>query len=562
MKKFVSLFIALVFVLSASASPVKQATKVASKSTTIQTVQPNLPAAAIKHLELLKAGERTVRPVVKKAPKATADEPITIVGNNLAEDMYWGYFPYIYGGNDEYTVEVTFWGETTFGTYKAGDESIEIIIFANDAGEDDEGVWLDFTKAEYKMTEKGLYFYAIGDGEDGNLYEIVLTRYAPEQPKDTLREEFKITKCEGDAYSSDGVYYVYAAGDDYLCIFAIDNMVVKAGEYQGADLLKDHTAVYTINGKDTTYVGGYFTAKVNVREVDNNFIFKLGYFAVDSNYYELTIPVKRYIPEAGTVEHDFGDSKVFKTYYGETQDFYLYVEDEEYIMALDLLGKKLASTFTAENKDFETYYTSVSQIVGKDTTEMDYRNVEVTVSESELLYTITAKFHMKSDNKLHQFTAKYIKPTAKSTETYDIKDSKIQDYRDWYGDFLILAAPADSSVVFQLDFISKELQGTYTEFELGGEYTAVFTSKGAYGVDQANLTITPNNDETAITISGEILANSVLYKVTIYCQVVEETAIHQVSEVQTMTNGKIFRNGQILIVKDGELYNLLGTKVE
>lgn len=93
MKKFVSLFIALVFVLSASASPVKQATKVASKSTTIQTVQPNLPAAAIKHLELLKAGERTVRPVVKKAPKATADEPITIVGNKSGRRHVLGVLP-------------------------------------------------------------------------------------------------------------------------------------------------------------------------------------------------------------------------------------------------------------------------------------------------------------------------------------------------------------------------------------------------------------------------------------------------------------------------------------
>lgn len=559
MKKFVSLFIALVFVLSASASPVKQATKVASKSTTIQTVQPNLPAAAIKHLELLKAGERTVRPVVKKAPKATADEPITIVGNNLEEDMYWGYFPYIYGGNDEYTVEVTFWGETTFGTYKAGDESIEIIIFANDAGEDDEGVWLDFTKAEYKMTEKGLYFYAIGTGEDDNLYEITLTRYAPEQPKDTIKHEFAAAK--GDFYSDEAVYFAYATDAKFGCGFAIDGFSVKDGKYVGDALVKDYTYVQTIDGTDTTYVGSYYTASVDVKVNESSYTFTLSYFAADSFYYLLTMPVERYVPAKDTVKHEL-TGKTYVTYYGETKNYYIYVDDKNFTVTLDILGKKLAGTFTAENGDFDTYYTNAYQIVGKDTTLMAYRQVEAVITENKDDYTIVANFYMKADNAIHQFKATYIKPAAKETKTLDIADAKFTDYRDWYGDYYILAAPSDSSVIFLLDIYSMELEGTFTEQDLGAEYTMVVDGDKTYGIDLANLNFALNTDETAITISGEILANSVLYKVTIYCQVVEETAIHQVSEVQTMTNGKILRNGQILIVKDGQLYNLLGTKVE
>ena len=562
MKRFVSILIVLAFVMSAQAVPAKQASKVATKSARIEAFQQHVPAAMLKHLEQQKAGERTVRPVVKKAHKAVADEPITIVGNNLEEDEFWGY-PFIYGGNDEYTVEVDFWGTTTFGTYKQGDEDIEILIYDNSAGDDDEGIWLDFTEAVYKMTEKGLYFYAIGTGDDGNLYEIILTRYAPEQPKDTLREEFKITKSEGDAYSEAGIYYAYAEGEKYVCEFAIDNMVVKAGKYEGNDLLKDFTAVYAINGKDTTHVGNYFTAHLDVTIIPGSYIFKLGYFAMDSNYYELTVPVKAYEAETPDVEYDFGDSKVYKTYYAETQDFYLYVEDENYVMSLDILGKKLASSFTAENKDFDTYYTTINQIVGNDTTELDYRNVTVTITEGTTAYTIVAAFYLKGDNKWHKYTAKYVKPTPTKTETYNLPDAQFQDYRQWYKDFMVVAAPADSSVVFVFDIYSMLLPGTFTEFDLGGEYSVVHTGGHGYAIEQANLISKVTTDMTLMTLEGEVLANSVLYKLTITCPLVE-AGIGKVEsgELKVESTTKIFRNGQILIVKDGELYNLLGTKVE
>lgn len=562
MKQFVSILIGLAFVMSAQAVPAKQVKLAGDKTTAIEKVQTTLPASAIKRLEQVKAGERVARPMMK-ARKVVATTPITITGNNLEEDMYWGMFPYIYGGNDEYTVAVFFWGETTFGTYKDNAEDLEIYIYAADAGDEDEGVYLEYTKAEYKMTEKGLYFYAIGTGDDGNLYEIMLTRYAPEQPKDTIRVEFKITKSEGDAYSEEGMYYVWAEDDKYACSFAIDNMVLSAGEYTGADLVKDYTAVYAIEGTDTTSVGGYYTASVKVRELADSYVFKFVYFATDSNYYELTIPAKRYIAPTETVKYDFGNAKVYKTYYGESGDFYLFVANTEYIMTLDIYGKKLAGTFAAEDKDFDTYYTNIRQIAGKDTTLLAYRNVEATVSESETAYTITAFFHLKSDNTIHEFKATYVKPTASKTETYDIKDSKIQDYRGWYGDYVILAAPSDSAVVFQLDFISQELGGEFTELDLGGEYTKVFAGGYSYEIETAKLTVTPNADETAITINGEVLAtNNVLYKLTIFCQVEEESAIGKVESGESKVESrKIFRNGQILIVKDGEVYNLLGSKL-
>ena len=117
--------------------------------------------------------------------------------------------------------------------------------------------------------------------------------------------------------------------------------------------------------------------------------------------------------------------------------------------------------------------------------------------------------------------------------------------------------------MFQLDFISQELGGEFTELDLGGEYTMVFVGGYGYEIETAKLTVTPNADETAITINGEVLAtNNVLYKLTIFCQVEEESAIGKVESGESKVESrKIFRNGQILIVKDGEVYNLLGSKL-
>ena len=559
MKKIVSLFIALTLVLGASAVPQKQAVKLANQATTLQVVKKGLPSGALKRLEMGKEGQRAMHQVVKPLRKVAADEPITITGNNLEEDEYWG-FPYIYGGNEDYTVEATFWGDKTFGTYKQGDEDLEIIIFDNMV-EDDYGVWLDFTTAEYKQTEKGLYFYAIGTGEDDNLYEIILTRYAPEQPKDTIKHEFAAAK--GDFYSDEAIYFAYATDTKFDCGFAINGFSVKDGKYVGDALVKDYTYVQTIDGTDTTYVGSYYTASVDVKVNESSYTFTLSYFAADSFYYMLTMPVERYVPAKDTVKHEL-TGKTYVTYYGETKDYYIYVDDKNFTVTLDILGKKLAGTFTAENGDFDTYYTSAYQIVGKDTTLMAYRQVEAVITENKDDYTIVANFYMKADNAIHQFKATYIKPAAKETKTLDIADAKFADYRDWYGDYYILAAPSDSSVIFLLDIYSIELEGTFTEQDLGAEYTMVVDGDKTYGIDLANLNFALNTDETAINIKGDILAsNSVLYKVTIFCPIVEQpSAINSVVEMEKIKTTKILRNGQILIVKDGQLYNLLGTKVE
>ena len=113
MKKIFSLIMAFTLVLSVNAvSKTKGPTA-------------SLSQATIQKLEQARLGERVAKPAAKKAVR-NIQATINIEANNLQQGMYWGIFPYIAGGTEEYTVEALFWGEEMYGTYLDDDENLEI----------------------------------------------------------------------------------------------------------------------------------------------------------------------------------------------------------------------------------------------------------------------------------------------------------------------------------------------------------------------------------------------------------------------------------------------------
>ena len=563
MKKIFSLFLAITLVLGANAvESRKTATlKEESRKTTAQTtIKSTLPAHAIKALETaaLKGKSQKAKVESRKTPAATTDEAIVINANNLQEDLYYGYFPYIYGSNEAYTVVAFFWGDETFGEYVDNDENLEITIYDNSLGDDDEGVALEYTNAKYERNEKGLCFKAVGTGDDGQAYDITLTFYAPDEPNDTIRYAF--ANAQGDVFTSQEAYIAYAHDEKYECVLALNSLIPTAGTYSDPDgeVIFDNTYIQAIDGTDTTYVGNPFNVKVEVEETATAYTFTLNYFATDSNYYVMTLPVAKIAPEGDTIKHVF-NTPVYATYYGETQDYYFSVSDAEAIVTLDMFVENFeAGTYSISQAGlFDLYYTRAYAISGTDTTALDYRNLEIIVKENADDYDIAANFHVKADNRIHQYSAKYLKPKAKETVTMTIEDYRFEDYRDWDGSFDIIAAPADSSIVFVLEFLSTELAGTYTEKNLSGQYTYVGVGGKYYGVDRAVLTIT-GEDENALVIEGEVLSNSVLYKLTIGQA---QTSVERV-DANAVKPTKFIRNGQLFILKDGKTYNVAGAQVK
>lgn len=553
MKKIVSLFIALSMFVGANAMPEGRVSKV-NQPTTLKTMHPQLHEATIARMEMAKAGTLTPRPAVKKAHKATAAN-ITIEGNNLQQSLYYGFFPSLIGGNEDYQIEAIFWTyddeEPLYGTYTDNDDILEIYIY--DAANTE--IALSYSTATYQKTAKGDQFTAVGIGDDDNNYSINLTFFAPEKANDTIRHEF--ATAEGDAFPEYGNYYiVYANDDKFECQIVFDGLIPTSPE---AALDKAYTWVQTIDGTDTTDVGAPFAADVVITETPTSYTFELTYFAADSNLYIMTLPVAKIAP-VDTVVYTFAaDRDLFVTYYGETGDYYIKAKDANAIVTLDIYSDDdFAGIWKAADGVLDFEYTSASVIAGGDTTKLAYRDVEVIAIENKDDYDITANFFAKNDNKVYSFKTNYVKPVAEDTLEYTLVDYTFDDYRGWDGSFDIIAAPADSSIVFHLEFLSEDVAGTYTEKNMSGDYTWVQVGKSYFTVVKAQIVVT--GDEDQLEAVGQVLAsNNTLYKLTIGSQT---TAIERVEGVNNIQPMKVIRGGQVLILKDGQYFNLLGTKVD
>lgn len=549
MKKIVSLFIVLAMVLSANGAT-KRTSYVSQP--TFKSMKQELPASAISRLELAKDGQRVARPTTA-IRKATSDEKITITANNLTFDYCGGYFPYVYGGTDEYTVVAFFWGDETFGQYQNNDEDLEITIY--EGPDDKAGIALNYTQAGYQKEDRGTLFWAIGTGEDGKNYEITLTFFAPEEAKDTIRHSF--TTAEADAYPEYGGYYIaYAADATFECKLVFDGIIPTNPK---AALDEAYTWVQTIDGTDTTYVGAPFIADVVITETPTSYTFKLNYFASDSNLYILTLPVAKIAP-VDTVVYTFAaDRTVSVLYYGETGDYYIKAKDANAIVTLDIYSDdNFAGIWKAADGVLDFTYTNARVIAGGDTTTLAYRDVEVIAIENKDYYAITANFFAKTDNMVYSFKTNYVKPVAKDTSEYTLPEYTFDDYRDWDGSFDIIAAPADSSIVFHLEFLSEEVAGTYTEKNMSGDYTWIQVGENIFTVVKEQIVVTGDEDEL-LAVGQLLVSNNTLYKLTIGKQ---QSAIERVEGVKDIQPMKVIRGGQVLILKDGQYYNLLGTKID
>ena len=550
MKKIVSLFIVLSLFAGVNAMPKRQVSTLSQP--TFKTMNHQLHEATVARMEMAKNGQRVARPFVKKANKATATT-IKIEANNLQFGYLYNYFPYVSGGTDDYAVEAFFWtdDEEFYGTYTNNDETLEIIIY--DA--DDNEIYLTYTTATYQKTQKGDQFTAVGTGDDNNDYEINLTFFAPEVPNDTIRHSF--VTAEGDAYPEYGEFYmVYASDDDYECEIVFNGYVPTSPT---ATLDKSYTWIQTIDGTDTTYVGTPYMADVLITETPTSYTFELTYFAADSNLYIMTLPVAKIAP-VDTVVYTFAaDREINVSYYGESGDYYIKVKDANAIVTLDIYSDDdFAGYWKIADGVFDVYYTYAAVITGTDTTKLVYRDLEVIAVENKDDYDITANFFAKADNKIYSFKTNYVKPYAKDTAEYTFADYEFVDYRYYDGSFDIIAAPADSSIVFNLEFISDEIAGTYTQKNMSGDYAWVKIGKNYFSIFKALFVVT--GDESQLYAVGQILLNNnTLYKLTIGSQT---TAIERVEGVNNIQPMKVIRGGQVLILKDGQYFNLLGTKVD
>ena len=278
MKKIFTLLMGLVVVLSMSAAP--------RKSRVLNTTQRT--HAQTEH----------VRRTAAKAPAALTDVSIAVTGNDLIvtyDENFWLMLAFagqgivdIYGGlNGPYSIEGYMYTDKEnpdewYGSYDA--EDLEIYVYDNN-NPDDEGTELtNIMSFVYSKTAQGDKLSAVGESEDGSVYEIELTLYATADKTETVN----LQNAELTNYTiEEGIAYLWAAPADSAYAIALTVYADELpGSYDRNDL--DRYYSYIRIGKNTYYDIAAIEFKIDAN-ADGSYTYSGWMLVTNNTKYEFTI---------------------------------------------------------------------------------------------------------------------------------------------------------------------------------------------------------------------------------------------------------------------------------
>lgn len=532
MKKLSTLFMGLIIALSAVAAP---------------------QFARTKNVKDFAAIQKQEKKIVKAQAKANG-EVIKIEANNLSIDASWAEFGFVFlgGGSDEWYADCSLYpeGEDYYGTYSSEAENISIAIYHND----EDYIEITVDQAELIMTENGPKFTALGMSEEGTTFEILLTFFAPSEPKDTIAIEFGPVSFL-KYYADDGDYYFTGENAEYVAMFDIVTDQL-AGTYTLDDFWTDYTGLFAINGTDTVNVGGIFDAKATIIENDGVFDINTELFLADSILYKMHLTYTKPVA-TDTIFHTFVEPVIIDDYSG---DFYFITMDDEYALMMDYYSTTIAGEFKLA--DMYEQYCGLYAIAGADTTKIDYADLGMIITEDEKGYDIKVSY-LATDSHCYLLTLRSNKAVANDTVKFELDSATYLDVSEysWYYGFshYVAAAPADSSYVFTIAVVPEEFAGTFTMADVYSPYSVIALEDGQFTFADAEFTVTPGN-KGSYKLEGWVLAkNNVRYEFVIKTAEEEEQGIENIELTNEVK--KVVMDGNLYIVRDGKIFNAQGTRV-
>jgi len=540
MKKISTLFLGLVIALSAVAAPQFHKREAGKQ-------MPNLEQLAKKH--------------IAKAPAQVNGETISIEANNLSiDDSYnammiafagYGYVS-VSGYNDDWSVSASLYPTTLdyYTSYSSAAEDIELTVY--DAEENP--IALTVSAAQLQSTEKGDKFTATGVDGDGNTYNIILTLFAPDEPKATINIDFG-PAAEVEHYPSYGDYLFYGERPDYIMVLDIYTDDLE-GTYTIKDLDLSYSGLASIVGTDTTSVPGFFSVDIAIVLEAGVYNISADMFGMDSVLYHITMTYAKPVAQ-DTIEHIFVEPVKIQNFGG---DFYFVAEDEEYLLVMDYYSDTKAGEFALE--DLYTKYVALYAIEGTDTTAVKYEDVNLKVVENEEGYDVEVAW-LGSDLHCYLLHLTSLKPVPTDTVQVNLEDAQHEDlgmYASYYGfTHYVLAANADSSLVIALAVKNTNLIGKIEFSDLYLENCGVKADGEFSMLEDAEFTASLD-EEGIYTLEGWLFAeNGVVYEFVIKTAKPVEAVENTNAAVKAE---KVLRNGQLFIIKNGVEYNALGTIVK
>ena len=380
---------------------------------------------------------------------------------------------------------------------------------------------IDMLDINATVTREGKTWTLVADalGTDTIMYHITMS-YTKPDPVDTV--SIVATDLYIDEYEFWGYVFTSAeaSNDEYSVYLSVNNQYLTAGEYTSGDFsissceITDKVAKETIGLTEVNVtVAGEGNARTIVGSVlgENNVLYNL-----DLSYV---------VPETADTVVVVFDTPGVAEWYDADSDYFIYNENEEYFVYLDMITEKdnFVGEFAAE--DFILNYTAMGEIVDGDSTMImaaDAKAVVTAIGESlvHIEAEITGKngtlYLVSTDVQLPGNALKYDTEAPEVNRTYsDDADEVVitTDYVEQYGMLYVELTAGDNSDYTQLLFFVEETAegtvvpvGTYT-IDDSGDYGTVSASAGY------TSQMTPSFYSTIVEQDGKLYYDNLYFMV-------------------------------------------------
>lgn len=351
-------------------------------------------------------------------------------------------------------------------------------------------------------------------------------------------------------YLGYGLFWIDGGTDDYAVSAELNTKdenyyTTFSTAEESIELTVNETAL-TVSSAEfrSTAKGDQFVATA-VDEAGNTYNINLTLFAPDE--------------PAQTIQLSYSSCEIndYTSYYGF---YYITAQNENDGVYLALLPAPEAGTYT--KADFSSY-TGIELIAGTDTTWVsEFFSIDATITDTETGKLFKLQM-FATDATLYDVEIVYTKPVAEKTETVVLDNVTFEDYREDDGSWQVIAAPADSSIVFSLNPYSESLVADLTAADLDGAYSWLkIAGEGYYSFSEGEFaaSVLPNG---VLEVAGWLLAsNNVKYEFTF---TTAEGAIGQAEGIEnielTKEAKKVVMDGKVFIIRDEKLYDLRGAQV-
>lgn len=482
---------------------------------------------------------------------ATTKETISIEANTLAfsiEAIYGLQYGAVGGYSDEWAVQGILTpkeGNNYYTTYSTANEDIMLSVYH--ASNLKKEIELTVSSAELKSTDKGDQFIAVGTDTIGNTYNINLTLFAPDQPKDTVDIAFgEVTYMK--RFGQD--YYFTARNGKYYAKLDIYTDELE-GSYTKNDFYMDYTGLLVIENGDTSSVGRIYNVEAQIILTGDVYQISAQLFATDSIYYRMTMTYQK-PAYADTVKIAFTEP-VSIDYYGA--EWYFAALNDQYIFQMDYFSETVTGEFYDKNSDFNAQYTGLFAINGTDTSYVRYNDLTAVITEDESKYYVEAKYY-GMNNTLYLISVFGNKPAAEDTVQVTVTDAEMTDYSA-YGMFQVRATSTDPAVTLVITLNSYSLEGSFTYDDIALNYSGIISGGKQYQIVDGAVTSTLTAD--ALTLQGWLLGkNNVLYQFTISVPQSQE-GIENIELSEKVQ--KVVIDGALYIIRNNKLFNVQGVQV-